>query len=76
LIVKEKESVMMKRIARTTRDRKLAGVCGGVADYFNIDPTLVRIIAVVLFIPFSALIAALYIAAIFLIPNDTDVIDT
>lgn len=66
----------MKRIARTTRDRKLAGVCGGVADYFNIDPTLVRIIAVVLFIPFSALIAALYIAAIFLIPNDTDVIDT
>ncbi len=67
---------MMKRIARTTRDRKLAGVCGGLADYFNIDPTLVRIIAVVLFIPFSALIAALYIAAIFLIPNDTDVIDT
>lgn len=66
----------MKRIARTTRDRKLAGVCGGLADYFNIDPTLVRIIAVVLFIPFSALIAALYIAAIFLIPNDTDVIDT
>ncbi|WP_425427859.1 PspC domain-containing protein [Alkalicoccus saliphilus] len=67
---------MMKRIARTTRDRKLAGVCGGLADYFNIDPTLVRIIAVVLFIPFSALIAALYIAAIFLIPNDTDVVDT
>ncbi|PTL39456.1 hypothetical protein C6Y45_06410 [Alkalicoccus saliphilus] len=66
----------MKRIARTTRDRKLAGVCGGLADYFNIDPTLVRIIAVVLFIPFSALIAALYIAAIFLIPNDTDVVDT
>ncbi|TVP83090.1 MAG: PspC domain-containing protein [Alkalicoccus sp.] len=66
----------MKRIARTTRDRKLAGVCGGVADYFNIDPTLVRIITVVLFIPFSAMIAALYIAAIFLIPNDTDVIDT
>lgn len=27
-------------------DKKLCGVCGGIADYFNIDPTLVRIIAV------------------------------
>lgn len=26
-----------------SRDKKLAGVCGGIADYFNIDPTLVRL---------------------------------
>jgi phage shock protein PspC (stress-responsive transcriptional regulator) len=29
---------------RSTNDRKLAGVCAGVADYFDIDPTLIRIL--------------------------------
>ena len=29
---------------RSTNDRKLAGVCAGVADYFDMDPTLVRIL--------------------------------
>lgn len=33
----------MKRLVRSTVDRKLAGVCAGIADYFGIDPTLVRI---------------------------------
>lgn len=29
----------------------IAGVCGGLAEYFNIDPTLVRIIALILLLP-------------------------
>jgi phage shock protein C len=32
-----------KRFVRSTNDRKVAGVCAGVADYFDLDPTLVRI---------------------------------
>lgn len=32
----------MKKLYRSTVDRKVCGVCGGVAEYFNIDPTLVR----------------------------------
>ena len=35
---------MNKRLYRSKTDRKLAGVCGGVAEYFNIDPTIVRVI--------------------------------
>ena len=34
---------MQKRLYRSVSDRKIAGVCAGVADYFNIDPTLVRV---------------------------------
>lgn len=34
--------------ARSLSDRKLAGVCGGLAKYLNMDPTLVRILWVVL----------------------------
>jgi phage shock protein C len=33
-----------KKFVRSTNDRKVAGVCAGVADYFDIDPTLVRIL--------------------------------
>jgi len=33
-----------KRLVRSTNDRKIAGVCAGIADYFDIDPTLVRVL--------------------------------
>lgn len=36
-----------KRFYRSSKDKKIAGVCGGLAEYFNIDPTLVRILWVV-----------------------------
>jgi phage shock protein C len=37
-----------KRLMRSTSERMIAGVCGGLAEYFNMDPTLVRIILVLL----------------------------
>ena len=37
-----------KKLYRSTKDRMIGGVCAGLADYLNIDPTLVRIIAVFL----------------------------
>ena len=33
-----------KRLLKSATDRKLCGVCGGIAEYFNLDPTLVRVI--------------------------------
>jgi phage shock protein C len=33
-----------KRLYRSTKDRILGGVCGGIAEYFNVDPTIVRIL--------------------------------
>ncbi|MCS6835152.1 MAG: PspC domain-containing protein [Anaerolineae bacterium] len=35
-----------KRLYRSREDRQLAGVCGGLAEYFNVDPTLVRLVFV------------------------------
>jgi len=37
---------MTKRLYRSVSDRKIAGVCAGIADYFEIDPTLVRLLAI------------------------------
>lgn len=47
----------------------IAGVCGGLADYFNIDPTLVRLIMVLLAFGATAGIWIYLIAAI-IIPNE------
>ncbi len=33
-----------RKLTRSTTDRKIAGVCGGIAEYLNVDPTVVRII--------------------------------
>ena len=33
---------MEKRLVRNVQDKKIAGVCSGLADYLDIDPTLVR----------------------------------
>lgn len=37
-----------KRLYRSKRDTKIAGVCAGLADYLGIDPTLVRVLFVIL----------------------------
>ncbi|MBC7960377.1 MAG: PspC domain-containing protein [Vallitaleaceae bacterium] len=39
---------MNKKLYRTTKDKMISGVCGGIADYFSIDPTIVRIGTVIL----------------------------
>ena len=36
-----------KKIFRSKKDRVIAGVCGGIAEYFNVDPTLIRLLWVV-----------------------------
>jgi phage shock protein C len=45
---------MKKRLYRSKKDRMIAGVCGGLAEYFGIDPVIVRVIAVLLLLPGGA----------------------
>ena len=35
-----------RQLTRSETDRRIAGVCGGIAEYFDIDPTIVRVIFV------------------------------
>jgi phage shock protein C len=50
-----------KRLARSWRDRKWAGVCGGLGEYLDVDPTVVRIIWVVLSIVPGSIIGGLIV---------------
>ena len=40
----------MKKLYRSNNDRIIAGVCAGLGDYINIDPTIVRLIFMILFL--------------------------
>ncbi|MBR5829833.1 MAG: PspC domain-containing protein [Tidjanibacter sp.] len=58
-----------RKLYRSTTNRMLGGVCAGLAEYFNVDPTLVRVIAVLLFF-FPAMPAFFcYLVAWALIPE-------
>ncbi|HET6569492.1 MAG TPA: PspC domain-containing protein [Rhodothermales bacterium] len=59
-----------RKLTRSRNERMIAGVCGGIADYFDVDPTLVRIAYVAL----SAISAAfpgilLYVILAVVIPE-------
>ncbi|MBN2454258.1 PspC domain-containing protein [Candidatus Woesearchaeota archaeon] len=57
-----------KRLYRSTENRVIAGVCGGIAEYFNIDPVLVRLIAILLLLANGAGLIA-YLIAWIIVPE-------
>ncbi len=57
-----------KKLYLSDRDKKIAGVCGGIAEYFEVDPTLVRLLWVAFSLAYgSGLI--MYIVCALVIPN-------
>ena len=61
-----------RRLLRSRSDRRIAGVCGGLADYFDLDSTIVRVVWVILTIVPCAIIFGVlaYIVAWLVIPSE------
>ena len=60
---------MSKKLYKSTTDRKLCGVCAGIANYLNIDPTVVRLLwALITFLGGAGVIA--YIVCALVIPDE------
>jgi phage shock protein C len=60
-----------KKLYRSQSNKMISGVCGGIAEYFEVDPTLIRLIVVAIAL-FGGVGILAYIAAIFIIPNNPD----
>lgn len=58
-----------KRLVRTLDNRMICGVCGGIGRYFNIDPTLIRLIWVIAAV-FGGSGLLVYIIAAIIIPEE------
>jgi len=65
---------MDKKKLKLSRNNKIiAGVCGGIAEYFNVDPTLIRILfAILFFVSVGVPMAAIYIICWAVMPMGTD----
>ncbi len=60
----------IKRLYRSRTDKVLAGICGGIAEHFNTDPVLVRLIAVVILLCTGIAPGVIaYIVGYFIIPE-------
>lgn len=59
---------MKKRLYKSKEEKVLAGVCGGIAEYFDVDPTLVRLLWIFLVFCLGTGILAYLVAAI-IIPD-------
>ena len=61
---------MNKRIQRSSTNCMLGGVCGGLADYFELDPTLVRVIYVLLTVCTAFIGTLVYILLWIIMPKE------
>ncbi len=60
----------MTKLYRSETDRMLGGVCGGLAEVYNFDPSLIRLIVVLLI--FTGLSPLVYLIAWLIIPTESE----
>jgi phage shock protein C len=63
-----------KRLYRSNSDRWLAGICGGLGQYFHLDPTLIRVIFVLFALAFGGGFLA-YVILWLIIPLEPDTVE-
>jgi phage shock protein C len=61
---------MGRKLYRSRRERMVSGVCGGIAEYFEIDPTLIRLIAVVLAVASFGTAFVVYLVMAIVVPEE------
>ncbi len=62
-----------RRLVRRTDDKLLGGVCSGLADHLGVDPTLVRLVAVLVTVLGAGAVVIAYLVAWVVVPEDVDV---
>ena len=59
-----------KRLYKSRQNRIICGVCGGVGEYFNVDPTIIRLLLVLIAFTGSGILA--YFVAAIIMPEQTE----
>ncbi|SMC55753.1 PspC domain-containing protein [Papillibacter cinnamivorans] len=64
-----------KRLYKSDDDKIISGVCGGIAEYLNVDPSIVRLIAALLIFASGVAVGiAIYIIAAIILPKKSSVV--
>jgi phage shock protein C len=61
-----------KKLYRSRENRIIGGVCGGLGEYFDIDPTLVRVLFILgAFLGVPGALVLIYLVMLIMVPQDT-----
>ncbi len=63
----------MKKLYRSETDKKIAGICGGLGEYFDVDPTVWRVIFVILLLPGGLPGLIPYLILWLIIPTESEI---
>jgi len=69
MMVKKKDTNKIKRLYRSNDDKKIFGICSGLGEYFGLDPTLIRIIWLLMMIFGGLLFLLIYLLLYLVIPT-------
>lgn len=64
----------MKKLYKSRTDKKIDGVCAGIAKYLNLDPTIIRLLWIILVVAAGSGVLA-YILCMIIMPVEPDVVD-
>ena len=60
------------KLVKSSYNRVLTGVCGGIGNYFNLDPTVIRVLFAIATFITGGTVAILYLIMSFIIPSEYD----
>ncbi len=64
------QSMTQRHLHRSKTNKMIAGVCGGIGEVMGIDANIVRLVVLVLAIPFNVLMVLLYLVLALLLPSE------
>lgn len=64
---------MKRRLTKSSTDRVIDGVAGGIAEYFDVDPVLVRLVFLLLFLSSGGVLIVAYVLLMIVMPSETQV---
>lgn len=75
VITENQYNAGMKKLYRSDNNKVIAGVVGGIGEYFDVDPVILRLITIVFFV-FTGFfpVAIVYVLAIFVIPKESETV--
>ena len=65
----QEEEETMKKLCKSNTNRKICGVCGGIAEYLNVDPTIVRLVWALMVFGWGVGVP-LYIVCVIVLPEE------
>lgn len=72
IFVKMKQNIIMKKLYRSKENKIWGGIIGGIGEYFDVDPTILRLVFILILVTTAVIPGIIaYIIALFIVPKQS-----